>query len=65
MFNANLTLNYGPMDKRASNGMIGETIGEGHYGLVIMGDTNVGTNVEPFFLLVAPWHGKATAASCG
>lgn len=41
LFNANLTLNYGPMDKRASNGMIGETIGEGHYGLVIMGDTNV------------------------
>ena len=28
------------MDKRASNGMIGETIGEGHYGLVIMGDTD-------------------------
>jgi hypothetical protein len=41
MFNANLTLNYGPFDKRATNGMIGETIGEGHYGLVIMGDTNV------------------------
>ncbi len=41
LFNANLTLDYGPFDKRANVGMIGETLGEGHYGLVIVGDTNV------------------------
>ncbi len=42
-FDANSTLNFGPMDKRAAPGMIGETIGEGHYGLVLIGDANVRT----------------------
>jgi hypothetical protein len=36
-----VTLDYGAFDKRATVGMIGETKGEGHYGLVIVGDTNV------------------------
>ena len=40
-FDANSTLDYGPMDKRAANGMIGEKLGEGHYGLIIIGDSNV------------------------
>lgn len=33
------------MDKRAAPGMIGETIGEGHYGLVLIGDANVSIDV--------------------
>ena len=33
------------MDKRAAPGMIGETIGEGHYGLVLIGDANVRMDV--------------------
>lgn len=40
-FNANLTLNHGPFDARASLGPLGVTEGEGHFGLVLVGDTNV------------------------
>lgn len=43
IFDANSTLDFGPFDKRAAQGQIGETLGEGHYGLVIIGDANVRT----------------------
>ena len=41
IFNANATLNHGPFDARSSLGPLGVTRGEGHYGLVLVGDTNV------------------------
>lgn len=41
IFNANATLNHGPFDARSSLGPLGVTNGEGHFGLVLVGDTNV------------------------
>jgi hypothetical protein len=48
IFDANSTLDFGPFDKRAAEGQIGETLGEGHYGLVIVGDANVSSSSAGF-----------------
>lgn len=40
-FNANLTLNFGPIDVNSTEGMLGVDRGEGHDGLVLKGSANV------------------------
>lgn len=40
-FDANATLDHGAWDKRNSSGQIGIETGEGHYGLVLVGDANI------------------------
>ena len=40
-FNANFTQQHGPTDKRSSIGPRGIMKGEGHYGLILVGDANI------------------------
>ena len=40
-FNANNTLNHSSVDKRSQRGPTGSMGGEGHYGLNLVGDTNL------------------------
>ena len=40
-FNANSTLNHSAVDERSSRGPTGNIGGEGHYGLNLVGDTNL------------------------
>jgi hypothetical protein len=40
-FNANSTLNHSSVDKRSQRGPTGSIGGEGHYGLNLVGDTNL------------------------
>ena len=40
-FHANSTLNHSSVDRRSSRGPTGNIGGEGHYGLNLVGDTNL------------------------